>query len=385
MPLDPHELRLFHKLYPALLCFVNQRDGITSTPFTTPGDFGKLPIKERLKLRDALAANLDLIDTFVAQNPFKLPEEELEVVRSWNDLVAGEFYVYRCLKKYTVFLTAGEPVLAYRVLSLTDPLEDLIGHRLPHLCKAVLLPFKGRIVYDGMLAGYNVHFGGGVRRRLKESYDTAKERHGIITSLPPSAAGHESTRKRPTPRQLVVISRAKAQGGKPTTSEATRLAHDEIVGIIDAFCREFLDDEYATLCRKLAGILARKRPSPLIRGKPESWASGIVRVIGWINFLNDPSQPHSMTIADIDKRIGVSEATGSAKATAIRKLVKVRPFDPEWTLPSRMDDNPLAWMIQVNGLLVDARRVPREIQEEAFRKGLIPYIPGDRSGYPSEE
>jgi hypothetical protein len=153
----------------------------------------------------------------------------------------------------------------------------------------------------------------------------------------------------------------------------------------DAFCREFLDDEYATLCRKLAGILARKRPSPLIRGKSESWASGIVRVIGWINFLNDPSQPHHMKMSDIDERIGVSEATGSAKATAIRKLLKVRPFDPEWTLPSRMDDNPMAWMIQVNGLLVDARRLPREIQEEAFRKGSIPYIPADRSDDSAEE
>jgi hypothetical protein len=193
-----------------------------------------------------------------------------------------------------------------------------------------------------MLAGYNVHFGGGVRRRLKESYDAAKERHGIITSLPPSAGDHVSTREPRTPRQLVVMSKSKTKGAQPTTSEAARLAHEEIVGIVDAFCHGFLDDEYATLCRKLAGILARKRPSPLIRGKPESWASGIVRVIGWINFLNDPSQPHHMKMSDIDDRMGVSEATGSAKATAIRKLVKIRPFDPEWTLPSRMVDNPLA-------------------------------------------
>jgi len=32
-------------------------------------------------------------------------------------------------------------------------------------------------------------------------------------------------------------------------------------------------------------------------------------------------------------------------------------------------------MIQVNGLIVDARHLPRDIQEEASRKGLIPYIP----------
>jgi hypothetical protein len=122
-----------------------------------------------------------------------------------------------------------------------------------------------------------------------------------------------------------------------------------------------------------------------MRGKPESWASGIVRVIGWVNFLGDPSQPHHMTMTDIDEGIGVSEATGSAKSMAIRDLLKIYRFDPQWTLPSRMDQNPIAWMVEINGLPADARRVPREIQEEAFRKGLIPYIPGDRADESAEE
>jgi len=45
---------------------------------------------------------------------------------------------------------------------------------------------------------------------------------------------------------------------------------------------------------------------------------------------------------------------------------------------SLMDENPMAWMITVNDLIVDARHVPRQIQEEAFHKGLIPYVPGER-------
>ena len=45
-----------------------------------------------------------------------------------------------------------------------------------------------------------------------------------------------------------------------------------------------------------------------------------------------------------------------------------------------MDKNPMAWMISVNGFLVDARFLKREFQEEALRKGLIPYIPADRRG-----
>ena len=125
-------------------------------------------------------------------------------------------------------------------------------------------------------------------------------------------------------------------------------------------------------------MLARKRPSPLARGKPESWASGIVRVVGWVNFLGDPSQPHHMKMTEIDEMLGVSEATGSAKSMAIRDLLKIHRLDPEWTLPSRMDDNPLIWMFEIDGLIVDVRQMPLEFQEAAYQRGLIPYIPGAR-------
>ena len=231
MPLDPDDLHLFYKLYPSLLCFVNQRQGSSSTPFTTPEHFGKLPIEERLKLRDALVANMDLIDAFVSENPFKLSEDELEIVRSWNDLVAGEFYVYRCLTKYTVFLTTREPVVAYGVLSLIDPFEDLDRSPAPHLCKAVLLPFKGRIVYDGLLAGYNVH----VRERdspeaqgvLRRRQGTAGDRHDAPA---PRRELTSQTEEQPHDQDSGSDRRARTKGGKPTTSEAARLAHDEIVG-----------------------------------------------------------------------------------------------------------------------------------------------------------
>jgi hypothetical protein len=43
-----------------------------------------------------------------------------------------------------------------------------------------------------------------------------------------------------------------------------------------------------------------------------------------------------------------------------------------------MDDNPYVWMLDVNGFTIDARDAPRELQEVAFGKGLIPYIPADR-------
>ena len=60
-------------------------------------------------------------------------------------------------------------------------------------------------------------------------------------------------------------------------------------------------------------------------------------------------------------------------------MFKIGNFDPRWTLPSKMDDNPRIWMLEVNGFIMDVRHAPREVQEMAFEKGLIPYIPADRA------
>jgi hypothetical protein len=174
-------------------------------------------------------------------------------------------------------------------------------------------------------------------------------------------------------------------GEEPTVPATARPAYDAIVALTGAFCRKHLNDEYEPFCRKLAGALARKRPSPLLGGKPTTWACGIVRTIGWVNFLDDRSRRPHMKLTAIDRAFGVAESTGQGKSKAIRDLLKVRPFDPRWTLPSRMGENPMAWMIEIDGLIVDARFLRREYQEEALQKGLIPYIPADRADDPNGE
>jgi hypothetical protein len=59
-------------------------------------------------------------------------------------------------------------------------------------------------------------------------------------------------------------------------------------------------------------------------------------------------------------------------------LLKIRQFDFRWMLRQRIEESPMAWMISINGFIVDARHLKREVQEEASRKGLIPYIPGEK-------
>src|SRR5580692_9687874 len=138
-----------------------------------------------------------------------------------------------------------------------------------------------------------------------------------------------------------------------------------------------LNSEYRDLARVMTGALCRKRPSPLTSGQPRTWASGIVYVLGRINFLGDRSFSPYMTTADLCAAFGVGESTVHAKARVIEKTLRTGAFDPKWALPCLVDSNPLVWMAEVNGLLVDLRTMPREVQEVAFAKGIIPFIPAD--------
>ena len=111
-----------------------------------------------------------------------------------------------------------------------------------------------------------------------------------------------------------------------------------IVAMTDQFCREKLNEEYAVLCRRLAEKLARKRPSPLLGGKPETWACGIMRTSAGSTFLTTAASQHHMKLTAIDKAFGVGESTGPRQSNTIRTMLKIHQFDHHWTLPSRMDD-----------------------------------------------
>jgi len=150
---------------------------------------------------------------------------------------------------------------------------------------------------------------------------------------------------------------------------------EKIVVLTDDVCDRQLNSEYRDLARAMTVALCRKRPSPLTSGQPRTWAGGIVYVLGRINFLGDRSFPPYMTTADLSDAFGVGESTLHAKARVIENSLRTRVFDPKWTLPSLIASNPLVWMAEVNGLLVDLRTMPREVQEAAFAKGIIPYIP----------
>lgn len=381
MILSPEDARLFFALHAKLMQFVNQRLNVVPD-VDSPQQFAQLSPEDRVKVRDAFVNQMSLIESFVEQNPYDLNASELEIILGWKHSVVGKFFLFRQLKKHMVFLSSDTPTIAYGVVALTQSFHEVSGSRLPLLQETMLMPFRGQIVYDGLLTGHNISFGGGIKQMLADGYRDAKERIGIVTSL---LFDSRATQHSPNTKSRTTTFRNSA---KTQSSAATghSKALDNIKALAEQFCLEHLNSEYSHLCGELADQLSRKRPSPLLRGQPKSWASGIIRTIGYVNFLDDPDSLPYLKMTEIDRGLGVSTSTGQSKSREIRKLLNIGQLDVQWTLPSAMDDNPLVWTVELdNGLVIDLRTAPRELQEAAFQQGIIPYIPTTEDSSPMPE
>jgi hypothetical protein len=146
----------------------------------------------------------------------------------------------------------------------------------------------------------------------------------------------------------------------------------QVIAVTDDVCIEHLDAEYARLARSLVARLARKRPSPLVRGDARIWAAGVLYVLAQVNFLFDRSQSPHMSSADLAAAVDVKPTTMANKAAMINRLLNIGVYEPELTRVAMLERHPMAWIVEVNGFLVDARRLPEKLQEEARRRGLIP-------------
>jgi hypothetical protein len=183
MLIQPEEAAWFHTLYSLVIGFVcAQIGGVEGV--VDAETFREAPLPRKMQARDLLLEHSDLVSAYVQANPDDVRELDLGLVLDWKRFVRGRFVIERDLRQYTVFLTEGDPPRAFGVLGLQNEILDMIAPPLPAMVDAVLLPWKGRIICDGLLSRFNVMFGPGVRRRLTETYKAAKA-SGIVTSFDP--------------------------------------------------------------------------------------------------------------------------------------------------------------------------------------------------------
>lgn len=182
MKLTESECTLFFNLYHPLLLFTNQQHRILTDVFTIKGLRKKS--SEHLKaIRNVLFRQPDLFDYFIATNPFHFLAHELEIINNWKRWLIGRFFIFRETNYYTIFLSNVKPLTAYGVMALNTQFSQLFAESLPVYVETALLPFKDKIITDGIFSRFRLDFGSGFVRNLQKSYLEAIDNGGIITTL----------------------------------------------------------------------------------------------------------------------------------------------------------------------------------------------------------
>lgn len=180
MKLSKEDAELFYKLNWGLLYHVNKEYPIIKG-LNSP-DFKGQVMEDVAELDEKLYSHPELIDSFVRENPFYFSAEELNIIKNWRKLsVKGEFFIFSSGDKM-IFLSSGKEAKVYEAIGIWDEIKDIIPFE-PYMTKAVLLPFKGKIIYSGFLCGYSITFGGGMKKTVTEDFLKAKRKFGIISSL----------------------------------------------------------------------------------------------------------------------------------------------------------------------------------------------------------
>lgn len=180
MRLTENEYFRFLRIHLSLIHFTGIHEGLISRNMSLEA-FKDVDVETKIPARDALYDNPKYFDKFVQENPYHLTHEDLKIVSGFKNFIKGQFWVLKYLKKHTVFFDGD---FAYGVLALNDPFEWFFGDNLPRLVQTALLPFEGKIVYDGITKSNNIIIGDNMTSTLMSEYTVSKAKYGLITKLP---------------------------------------------------------------------------------------------------------------------------------------------------------------------------------------------------------
>lgn len=192
MKLSKLEADLFFQLMWSLQYYVNGKFNINQDVKSVE-DYANLAQEDKSIVREKLFENHNLISEYILENPDGFDKDKLLIIEEWKKFIKGKFHIERYLKNYAIFIGDEK---AYAVVGLYEGFDEMIHKSyLPLYTEVILLPFKGKIIYDGLMQSYNVFFGSGIKRSLKESYMKSKQNNQIIFFLEENNITREKIKK----------------------------------------------------------------------------------------------------------------------------------------------------------------------------------------------
>lgn len=173
--LNDEQCARFFDTMDALLYYVNDRFKVVEG-FTLDYD-GQIGDMKTALVARTLWENIEVIDDFVRDNPFQLPQRCLETALAWKTALPGVYAVVRYQAGHAILMN---DVGVFSMGGVTLEVEGEIG-QVPAYVDVVLLPFDDGIVYDGFLQVYDA---GGTMEEVARIQDEFENRcaNGIIST-----------------------------------------------------------------------------------------------------------------------------------------------------------------------------------------------------------
>ncbi len=112
------------------------------------------------------------------------------------------------------------------------------------------------------------------------------------------------------------------------------------------------------LAARIADYLAEVKEKPLQKGKPKSWATGVVMALGHINLLFGKSNGHYIATKKIAAHFGVSVSNAGLRAQQIRDGMDLDRFGPEFSTAAPWGHDPFARMVMVDDMMMPITVLP---------------------------
>ncbi|HBC31409.1 MAG TPA: hypothetical protein DC024_09250 [Clostridiales bacterium] len=180
--LSSEECRLFYEIWYGLMGFVNEQKSVIKARIKPeyPNKVSDIMVH---KVREVLWKKPELIDEYI--NKTELSQEKIDILKLWKtNHKKGMFLILEYKPEYAVVIAPneqGEDRL-YGIKGISNSLANTLRQKLPASIETVLLPFKGKIIYDSFLETFSIGYAEGAKALFREMYAKAAE-HGIITSL----------------------------------------------------------------------------------------------------------------------------------------------------------------------------------------------------------
>jgi hypothetical protein len=180
MTLTDKEYKEFLRIHLDLLFYVGQRLKIISTNITFD-KFVDLDLKIKAECRDKFIESDNLLDDYLSLNFDRLTTEQISILTSFKKKITGDFIIYKCLTNFAIFLNTKDNKF-YAVKALGDSFDDFFD-KFPVLIKTTILPYNGKIIYDGFIKSSGVYFGSGITSTMRDDYKEAKKNNQILTTI----------------------------------------------------------------------------------------------------------------------------------------------------------------------------------------------------------